>query len=137
MGEVRIKIKLINAIDEGLARRGYITEREIRSGEFEAVVETGSVATVLPLEVIEQLGLKSVGKRTAEYANAFTEEVEVSEPVSITIDGRHTTEGTLILGNEILIGQTVLETLDFLVDCPNQRLIPNPKHPNQAITKVK
>ena len=137
MREVRIRIKLINAIDEGLARRGYISEKEIRSGEFDAMVDTGSVATVIPFEITEQLGLKSVGKRVAEYANAATEEVEVSEPVSITIDGRNTTEGALILGNEILIGQTVLETLDFLVDCPNQRIIPNPKHPNQAITKVK
>ena len=40
----------------------------------------------------------------AEYANAVIDEVEVSEPVSITIDGRNTTEGALILGNEILIG---------------------------------
>ncbi len=28
-----------------------------------------------------------------------------------------------------LLGQVVMEVLDFVVDCPNQRLIPNPEAP--------
>ncbi len=47
-------------------------------------------------------------------------------PVIIEIGGRETTEATFVTGNIVLIGQTVLETLDLLVDCKNQRLIPNP-----------
>ena len=51
--------------------------------------------------------------------------------------GPDTVEEALVLGDEVLIGQTVLEKLDMLVDCVNQRLVPNPAHPDQPVTKVK
>ena len=53
------------------------------------------------------------------------------------IEGRDTLEEALVLGDEVLIGHTVLEKLDLLVDCQGQRLVPNPAHPDQPITKVK
>jgi len=31
----------------------------------------------------------------------------------------------------------VLEKLDLFVDCQRRRLVPNPAHPDQAVTKVK
>ena len=40
-------------------------------------------------------------------------------------------------GDEVLIGQTVLEKLDLHADCANGRLLPNPAHPDQPMTKVK
>jgi hypothetical protein len=46
-------------------------------------------------------------------------------------------EEALVLGDEVLIGQTVLEKLDLLVDCAKQKLVPNPAHPDQPVTKVK
>ena len=58
-------------------------------------------------------------------------------PVAININGRDTAEEALVLGDEVLIGQTVLEKLDLHVDSANQRLIPNPAHPDQAVNKVK
>jgi hypothetical protein len=39
--------------------------------------------------------------------------------------------------NEVLISQTVLEKLDLHVDAAGQRLIPDPAHPDQTVTKVK
>lgn len=60
----------------------------------------------------------------------------MTEPVIIEIEGRETTEATLVTGNTVLIGQTVLETLDLLVDCKNQRLIPNPAHPNYPVMRI-
>ena len=51
--------------------------------------------------------------------------------------GRETLEEALILGDEVLIGQTVLEKLDLWIDCMNQKLVPNPAHPDQPVTKVK
>ena len=43
----------------------------------------------------------------------------------------------MILGDEVLIGQTVLDKLDLQVDCANHRLVPNPAHPDQPVTKAK
>jgi hypothetical protein len=61
----------------------------------------------------------------------------VTEPLVIELGGRDTLEEALVLGDEVIIGQTVLEKLDLFVDCINQRVIPNPAHPDQPVSKVK
>jgi hypothetical protein len=65
------------------------------------------------------------------------EEVDLTEGFVLKIMGRRTTEEALVLGDEILIGQTALEKLDLLRDCQRQRLVPNPAHPDQPVSKVK
>lgn len=136
MGEVRVKVKLTNAGDEVLVRRGLLTAEKIRSYEAEALVDTGAVRSVLPAHVVELLGLAIVGKARATYANDAAEDVDVSEVVGIKLLSRRTTEEMLVLGSDVLIGQTVLESLDLQVDM-NQRVIGNPAHPDQPIIKIK
>lgn len=137
MGEVRVKVKLTNAVDEAMVRRGLLTADKVRSYECEALVDTGAVRSILPAHVIRLLGLAIVGKARATYANDAAEDVDVSEVVGIGLLGRRTTEEMLVLGSEVLIGQTVLESLDLQVDCMNQRVIGNPAHPDQPIIKIK
>jgi len=137
LGEVRVKVKLTNAVDEALVRRGLLTADKIRSYEAEALVDTGAVRSVLPIHVVRLLGLAIVGKARATYANDAAEDVDVSEVVGINLLGRRTTEEMLVLGSDVLIGQTVLESLDLQVDCMNQRVIGNPAHPDQPIIKIK
>ncbi|HEX8651350.1 MAG TPA: retroviral-like aspartic protease family protein [Pyrinomonadaceae bacterium] len=137
MGEVRTQTTLINAVDEALARRGQILQEQIRRYEADALVDTGAVRSVLPAHVVQQLGLAIRGQRVAEYADGRKETVGVTEPVIFDINGRDTMEEALVLGDEVLIGQTVLEKLDLHVDSLGQRLIPNPAHPDQPVTKVK
>jgi len=137
MGEVRVKTKLTNAVDEALVRRGMLTPEQVRRYEADALVDTGAVRTVLPQHVVDRLGLAVRGQRVAEYADGRKEAVDVTEPLVIDLDGRDTLEEALILGDEVLIGQTVLEKLDLFVDCQRQRLVPNPAHPDQPVTKVK
>ncbi|XZF62248.1 MAG: retroviral-like aspartic protease family protein [Gloeotrichia echinulata DVL01] len=123
MGAVRIQVKLTNAIDEALVSRGMLNLDMLRVYETEALVDTGAVRTVLPISIVQQLGLRIRGQ-------------QVTEPVIIELAGRETTEATLVTGNIVLIGQTVLETLDLLVDCKNQRLVPNPEHPNYPVMRI-
>lgn len=137
MGEVRVKVKLTNAIDEGLARRGHIEDSEIRRYEANALVDTGAVSSVVPANVMEQLGVLSIGTRVAEYADGRKDAVKLTEPIVFDIFGRITTENATVLGDEVIIGQTVLEVLDLQVDCHNQKLIPNPAHPDQPVVKIK
>jgi predicted aspartyl protease len=93
--------------------------------------------TVIPAQVMLQLGADSRGQRVAEYADGRKDVVDISGPLVIEWEGRDTLEEALVLGDEVLIGQTVLEKLDLLVDCANRRLIPNPAHPDQPVSKVK
>jgi len=137
MGEVSVKVKLTNAGDEILVRRGLLSADKIRSYEAEALVDTGAVRSVLPAYVVQLLGLAIVRKERATYANDATEEVDVSEVVGINLMSRRTTEEMLVLGSDVLIGQTVLESLDLHVDCMNQRVTGNPDHPDQPIIKIK
>jgi len=137
MSEARVQVKLINAGDEVMVRRGLMTETQVRTYETNALVDSGAVSTVLPVEVSRKLGLVTVDQRVAQYAIGYQEVVDLTEPVAIVINGRKTVEQTMILGDEVLIGQTVLETLDLHIDCANHRVIPNPAHPDQTVNKVK
>ena len=136
MGAVRVKVKLTNAIDEALVSRGMLNPNMLRVYETEALVDTGAVRTVLPMSIALQLGLRIRGQQIAQYANGSEDSIGVTEPVIIELTGRETTEATLVTGDMVLIGQTVLETLDLLVDCRNQRLIPNPEHPNYPVMSI-
>ncbi len=137
MGEVRTKVKLTNAIDEGLVRRGLLSKEQVRTYETDALVDTGSVSSVLPSFVVQQLGLQTVGKRTAELGDSSVITVDVTESVGIDVSGRRVDLQALITGNEVIIGQMVLKVIDMQVDCMNQRLVPNPAHPDQPIIKLK
>jgi clan AA aspartic protease len=137
MGEARVQVKLINAADESLARRGQLAPEKIRSYETSALADTGAVCAVLPPEVVNLLGLDTPIQRGVEYADGRNESVGVTEAVIIEINRRRTSDEALVLGDEVLIGQTILEKLDLHVDCANQRVTPNPAHPDQAINKVK
>lgn len=137
MGEVRVKVKLTNAVDQALVRRGLLPSEHIRSYEADALIDTRAVRCVLPPHVVQRLGLEVVGQRVAEYADGRLEAVGLTEPFTLEVLQREELEDAMVLGDEVLIGQTALEKLDLLVDCANQRLIPNPAHPNQPVSKVK
>jgi clan AA aspartic protease len=137
MGEVRVKVMLTNSIDLGLVRRDLMRPHEVRRFEADALVDTGAVALVVPSFVAEQLGLARPMKQVAEYADGRREEVDATEPVQVEIMGRRTDENALVLGDEVIVGQTILEKLDLLVDCRERRLLTNPAHPDQPVLKVK
>jgi predicted aspartyl protease len=137
MGEVRVRVRLANAMDEALVRRGELDEEWVRSYEAEALVDTGTMSSVLPLHVVQQLGLAIAFENITEYANGLKEIVGVTEPLTIYIDGRRTADEALVLGDEILIGKSILGKMDLLVDCRDNRLVPNPAHPDQPVRKVK
>jgi clan AA aspartic protease len=137
VGEVRVEAKLTNAADEALARRGGLAAELVRTYRADAMVDTGSVRLIIPRHVADRLGLLTRGSRRVALADGRRESVDVTEALIIDIDGRDTAEEALVLGDEVLIGQTVLEKLDLFVDCAGQRLVPNPANPDQPITKLK
>ena len=136
MGEVRVQVKLTNAVDEELVNRGLLNPNLLRVYEAQALVDSGATRTVLPNSVVQHLGLRIRGQEIAKYADGRQEAVGLTGPVIIELFGRETIEAAMVTGDEVLIGQTVLETLDLLVDCKNQQLIPNPANPDQPVLRI-
>ncbi|MEG3834222.1 MULTISPECIES: hypothetical protein [unclassified Microcoleus] len=58
MGAVRVKVKLTNAIDAEVVQRGLLNPNLLRVYEAEALIDTGTVRTAIPVEVREHLGLR-------------------------------------------------------------------------------
>jgi len=115
-------------------RTGQLKPEDIRRYEGEALVDTGSVETIIPLAVMKQLGLPPSGRVSVKYEDS--EIVDKAAPLTVHIFDRDTTGEAFVLGDEILIGQTILESMDLHVDCHNQRLIPNPKYPDHPTFRV-
>ena len=137
MGAGRVQVKLTNAIDEALVSRGLLAPHLLRECATLALVDTGAFTLVLPPEIAEQLSLQIRGQQIARYANWFEKPIGIMEPVIIVCEGRRTSVEALVVGDEVLIGQVVLELLDLLPDCKNQRLIPNPANPDYPVAIIK
>ncbi len=137
MGEVRVQVTLTNAIDEELARQGTLPQQQVRKYDADALVDTGAVPTVIPTHVMQKLGLAERGNRVTSYADGRQDKVPVTGPVIVDIIGRDMITEAVVLGDEVIIGQIVLEMLDLFVDPVNRRIIPNPAHPDQPVVKVK
>ncbi len=130
-------LQLKNAVDEELVVRGLLAPHLLRQNEVTGLVDTGTVSLVIPSEMVEQLGLRIIGQRVAQYANGNQETIGVAGPIIIECQGRVTVDEALVVGNEVLIGQVILEKLDLLVDCKNQQLIPNPANPDYPVAMIK
>jgi hypothetical protein len=137
MGEVKVTVKLSNSVDVGMHRRGLLSPEQIRSVTTEAVVDTGAVRSCMPVDLMQKLGLRVVRRINAQMANGLTESVDMTEGVDMEILDRLVTEAFLVLGSEVLIGQTALEATDLLVDCTRQKVITNPDHPNSAVIRIR
>ena len=136
MGEVRVVVRLTNAGDEILVRRGMLAPGQVRTFETTALVDTGTTHTVVPVHVAQRLGLAATDEVLVQFADGRPEAVVMSEAVRIEIQGRRAVDAALVTGDEVLIGQVVLEAMDWCVDCNGQRLIQNPRHPNGPIIRL-
>jgi len=137
MGEVRVAVEVVSNADEVLVREGLKKPEDVRRIQVVALVDTGAVNCVLPPFLADQLGLARPLRQMVEYADGRQEEVGVTEPVLLSILGRRVYEECLVLGDEMIIGQTALESTDLHVDCREGKVLPNPAHPYQPVIKIK
>jgi clan AA aspartic protease len=137
MGEVRTKVRLLNVADASAAAAGKLNPDQVRWIEADALVDTGAVRSCVPAPLLHQLGVQPYDQQMVEYADGRKESVALADGVRFEILNRRSSDDALVLGDEVLIGQTLLEKMDLLVDCVNRRLIPNPAHPDVAVNKLK
>ena len=124
MGEVFAKVRMVNGLDEMLAHEGKLKSSEIRRVETDALVDSGAVRSVIPAAFASRIGLLGEPTQTVVYADGRKEKVPLAGPIRFIIEGRETFDDACVLGDQVLIGQTVLEKMDWLVDCTRRRLVP-------------
>jgi clan AA aspartic protease len=135
VGGVRVKVRITKSADAQAAQAGNLPVERIRSVETDALVDTGAVRSCLPHPLLQQLGLTPYDDITVELADGRKSKVGIADCIRFEIMERCSSDDALILGDEVLIGQTLLEKMDLLVDCSRQRLVP--AHPDGPVSKVK
>src|SRR5438552_12262643 len=136
MGQVKTQVILRNAREVVMARLGHLASERVHTYIVEALIDTGATRLTIPSFVADQLGIIRLGHTDAEYADGRVEEVDTTEGIQIEMFGRTAIRDAMVLGTQVLIGVTVLEDLDLLVDCKRQRVMPPPDRPDQPVFRV-
>jgi predicted aspartyl protease len=131
MGEVKVKVDLENYDDRAIASRGLLAEDRVRSQRVDVVVDSGAVMLVLPQDLVEALGLRTLRKAIVTYADERKEERDVAGVVSVRVAGRIVETNCVVgpPGSEPLLGQIVLKEADLLSiapingSCPGRSLL--------------
>ena len=136
MGQVHVRVLLTNYREAILARLGQFDATQVHQYETEALIDTGAVRSAMPAAVADRLGLMRLRRTDAQYADGRVEAVDMTEVFTIEMLGRQTETSAMVLGEHILIGVTVLEELDLMVDCLRQCLVPYQGTPDQPVFRI-
>jgi len=133
-GEVYARVRLTNALYQELVRMGLLEPDKVLTCEVDALVDTGATKSIIPPHVVRQLDLIIARQTMGVLADGSRVPVGVSSTIVFQIEGRETREDAYVLGDQVLIGQTVLESTDLLVDCANRKVMP--KHPEGPLFRL-
>jgi predicted aspartyl protease len=134
VGKVTVKIKVQNWDDIVLLAAGA-SVKSPRTAQTEALVDTRATGLYLNASLIRQLGLRSIGEKTALTMSNRRETRTVFAPVDLEIQGRNIQYQVTELPDELpnVIGQIPLEGMDWVVDVVGQKLIGNPAHGGELL----
>ncbi len=138
MGKVFVTAKIENFGDLEASARGLMPADQVRSIEVaDALVDTGATTLMLPKRFVQQLGLRHFRTRQARGIGGTTS-VRMYSAVRLTIQDRECFLDVGEIADEfpVLVGQIPLEALDYVVDCPGERLIGNPAHGGEHMLDV-
>jgi predicted aspartyl protease len=138
MGKVLVTARIENLEDLFNAKKGLIPSDQVRRVEVtDALVDTGATGLLLPKRMIAALGLEPLRTRHARSLGGPIT-VPMYRAVRLTIQDRDCAIDVGEVGDEfpVLIGQIPLESLDWVVDLRNQKLIGNPEHGGEHMMDV-
>ena len=136
MGQVHVQVTLTNYRETLLARLVQLDASQLHRYETEALIDTGAVRSAIPATVADRLGLMRLRRTEAKYTNDHVEEVDMTEVFTVAMLGRETEISAMVLGEQILLGVTLLEDLDLMVDCNRNRLVPYQGTWDQPVFRV-
>ena len=94
--------------------------------------------SVLPMDLIQKLGLEKIDEVNVRYADNSVKRKEVYGWVILEIAGRKAVFDVLAEneGAQPLIGQIVLERLDLVIEPSTRKVIPNPRSPEMPMIEI-
>ncbi|MCW3131726.1 MAG: aspartyl protease family protein [Candidatus Methanospirare jalkutatii] len=109
-----------------------------KSIEIEAIIDTGATMSVLPMDLIQKLGLEKIDEVNVRYADNSVRRKEVYGWIILEIAGRKAVFDVLAEseGAQPLIGQIVLERLDLVIEPSTRKVIPNPRSPETPMIEI-
>jgi predicted aspartyl protease len=126
MGRFAEEFVVANNADVQLANRGMLAPEKVRRIKLRGFVDSAATYLVLPEAAAEQLGLPPAGETTVRYADQRTARRKMAQEARVELLGRSGTFRAVLEPDRdtALIGAIVLEDLDLLVDCTQDRLCP-------------
>lgn len=101
-------------------------QEQVRRQTIRATVDSGATKLVLPEALVNELGLPRGDKIKVRYADGRSAVRQGAEGAYVELLGRHGTFSAVVepKRDTALLGAIVLENLDLLIDCPNERVVP-------------
>jgi hypothetical protein len=126
VGRCSVDVDVANYADLIRAEDGRLPPERVRRETINAVVDCGAAKLVLPEAVVKRLGLPLGMPMNVQCVDGRRAKGKGPEGVYLQLLGRH---GTFTAISEpkrdtALIGAIVLEDLDLLVDCTEQKIVP-------------
>jgi len=124
MGETRVDITLKNTSDEFRFKAGLISEKDIRTVQVKALVDTGAVSIVINEDICQKLGLQIEEMRFATLAGGGKVNCKITEGVRICWKERNAICQAVVLPEgETLLGVIPLEFMDLIIDPVAEQLV--------------
>lgn len=122
-----VKIDVANSKDCVLAECGLLKEDEVRRVHVSVVVDVNAMMLALPEEMIESLGLLD------NIAGWRHSGLPVTDSVLVEAGGRRTHTNCLVLpvGEDAVVGQTIMRAMDLVIDRESDSLVPHPESPER------
>jgi predicted aspartyl protease len=131
MGRVTVEFMVTNNQQVQAVNLGLLPSDRVHWFQLQGVVDTGSTHLVLPTDVADRLHFPKAGEDLVRYGDGRTATRATVEQVQVELLGRRGTFRAILEPERTtaLIGAIVLEDLDLVVDCKNNRLVPrDPDH---------
>lgn len=138
MGKVIVSAKIENLEDKYMAYKGLLPPEQIRTLDVDdALIDTGATGLMIPSRLLKPLGLRPTEvKHGRTVSGPIT--MQKYEAVRLTLQGRNCVVEVHEIPDHspVLIGQIPLESMDWVVDPKNQRIIGNPEHGGEEMVEA-
>jgi len=139
MGHVYADITLLNGYEVTAAKKGLMSEKDVKQLTVNAMVDSGAMTLTINEEIAKKLDLEVQKRQEVVLADGSIRRCDYVGPVHIHFENRFAGCNALVLpgADEVLLGVIPLEEMDVIIDPIAQKLAVHPDRPLMAQMKVK